>query len=199
MPEYLRKDAFIKIADVDLEFEDEVGFNMIFFYNTLDRGEFVGHEDKWVTVNDQKVIEYGKEYSNDQLNSVFKIMPNAIQLPVDQTRLLQSKPTKMVIAQRTNNGDDHKGWSSIVVIAKDYSTPTRHIHASMMFKVSIGDDYNWTKWVQAKILLWEGDPGNQVEYALVGNDVIDQLAYIHEPENPLKFLNLEDETRLTIF
>ncbi|CAG8821622.1 36119_t:CDS:2 [Gigaspora margarita] len=108
MPEYLRRDAFIKIADVDLEFEDEVGFNMIFFYNALDRGEFVGHEDKWVTVNDQKVIEYGEEYSDDQLNSVFEIMPNAIQLPVDQTRLPQSKPTKMVIAQRTNNGDDHK-------------------------------------------------------------------------------------------
>ncbi|KAF0512548.1 ATP dependent DNA helicase [Gigaspora margarita] len=108
MPEYLRRDAFIKIADVDLEFEDEVRFNMIFFYNALDRGEFVGHEDKWVTVNDQKVIEYGEEYSDDQLNSVFEIMPNAIQLPVDQTRLPQSKPTKMVIAQRTNNGDDHK-------------------------------------------------------------------------------------------
>ncbi|CAG8635414.1 7690_t:CDS:1, partial [Scutellospora calospora] len=48
------------------------------------------------------------------------------------------------------------------------------------------------KWVQAKILLWEDDPGNQVEYALVGNDVTDKLAYVHEPGNPLK-------TRLTTF
>ena len=60
-----------------------------------------------------------------------------------------------------------------------------------MFEVSIGDDHNWSKWVQAKILLWEDDPSNQV--------VMDKLAYVHEPENLLKFLDIGDETRLTTF
>ncbi|CAG8634392.1 5324_t:CDS:2 [Gigaspora margarita] len=61
MPEYIRKNAFIKIADVDLEFKDDIRFNIIFFYNAFDRGEFIEHEDKWVTVNDKKVIEYREE------------------------------------------------------------------------------------------------------------------------------------------
>ncbi|RIB09886.1 hypothetical protein C2G38_2207601 [Gigaspora rosea] len=180
MPEYFRRDAFIKIVDIDLE-EDEVGFNM--------------------------VIEYGDEYNNDELNSVFNIMPNAIQLPVDAARLPCSKPAKMVIAQRSNNGSDYKvkirirrpndnnkivtfsydfydalnhnkkytcvvdtgapntilshharrilgrkGWSRTVMIAGGYSAPTRQICASMMFEVSIGDNLNWTKWIQAKII-----------------------------------------------
>ncbi|CAG8826372.1 34607_t:CDS:2, partial [Racocetra persica] len=47
--------------------------------------------------------EYGEKYGDDQLNYVLETMPNAIQLPVDQTRLPCSKPAKTVIAQRTNN------------------------------------------------------------------------------------------------
>ncbi|CAG8477678.1 14965_t:CDS:1, partial [Racocetra persica] len=83
--------------------------------------------------------------------------------------------------------------------AGGYGAPAEQVCASRMFEVSIGDDHNWSKWVQAKILLWENDPGNQVEYALVGNDVTDKLAYVHEPGNSLKFLDIGDETKLTTF
>ncbi|CAG8593483.1 15652_t:CDS:2 [Acaulospora morrowiae] len=108
MPERFRRNAFRKIADVEFEFDDEIGFNFIFFYNTLDKGEFAGHENEWVTVHNQKVIEYGQEYRNDQLDYILETMPGAIQLPVDQTRLPRSKPAKMVIGQCTNNGVDYK-------------------------------------------------------------------------------------------
>ncbi|CAG8500512.1 8571_t:CDS:2, partial [Acaulospora morrowiae] len=108
MPERFRKNAFRKIADVEFEFDDEIGFNLIFFYNALDRGEFIGHENEWVTVHNQNIIEYGQEYNDDQLNHILETMPGAIQLPVDQTRLPRSKPAKMVIVQRANSGDDYK-------------------------------------------------------------------------------------------
>ncbi|CAG8793573.1 11304_t:CDS:1, partial [Racocetra persica] len=91
------------------------------------------------------------------------------------------------------------GWSTIPRKAGGYGAPAEQVCACMMFEISIGDDHNWSKWVQAKILLWEEDPGNQVEYALVGNDVTDQLAYVHEPVNPLKFLDIGDETKLIAF
>ncbi|CAH1764829.1 6634_t:CDS:2 [Entrophospora sp. SA101] len=191
MPEYLRRHSFRIIADVEFEFDDEVGFNFIFFYNALDRGEFTGHENEWVTVYNQKVVEYGKEYSNDQLDYVLETMPGAIQHLVDQTHLpLRSKPAKMVISQRANSGDDYKvririrrpNENNLIVIfsilgrqgcstnlrrAGGYGAPAEQVCAARVFEVSIGDDHNWSKWVQAKILLWENDPGNQVEYALV--------------------------------
>ncbi|CAJ0752186.1 1923_t:CDS:2 [Entrophospora sp. SA101] len=168
MPEYLRRHSFRIIADVEFEFDDEVGFNFIFFYNALDRGEFTGHENEWVTVYNQKVVEYGKEYSNDQLDYVLETMPGAIQHLVDQTHLpLRSKPAKMVISQRANSGDDYKGCSTNLRRAGGYGAPAEQVCAARVFEVSIGDDHNWSKWVQAKILLWENDPGNQVEYALV--------------------------------
>jgi hypothetical protein len=45
----------------------------------------------------------------------------------------------------------------------------------------------------------EEHPSNQVEDTLVGNDVTDQLAYLHEPVSPVKFLDVGDEARLTTF
>ncbi|CAG8462074.1 2035_t:CDS:2 [Ambispora leptoticha] len=235
------------------EYDEEAGLNIIFFYNALDRGEFSGHENEWVTVHHQKIIEYGQEYSDYQLDHVLETLPGAIQLPVDQTRLPRSPPAKMVIGQRANNGENYKirvrvrrpgesnivaqltydfydtrnnnkkytcvidtgapntilpyhvkrilgsrEWSTIPRIAGGYGAPAQQIRASKIFEVSIGDN-NWTKWVQARILLWQEKPGNQVEYALVGNGITDQLAYAHEPRNPLKFLNIADETRLTTF
>ncbi|CAG8545522.1 14346_t:CDS:2 [Ambispora leptoticha] len=242
MPEYLRRHSFRIIADIEFEFDDEVGFNFIFFYNALDRGEFTGHENEWVTVHNQKVVEYGKEYSDDQLDYVLETMPGAIQHPVDQTHLpLRSKPAKMMISQRANSGDDYKiririrrpneinliaifsydfydtmnnnkkytcvvdtgapesilpfhvkrilgrqEWSTNLRRAGGYGAPAEQVCASRMFEV------------QAKILLWENDPGNQVEYAL-GNDVTDKLAYVHEPGNSLKFLDIGDEIKLTTF
>ncbi|RHZ46661.1 hypothetical protein Glove_609g7 [Diversispora epigaea] len=87
MPEYLRSYAFEYIADLEFEFDVEIGLNIIFFYNSLYNEKFVGHENEWVTVKNQKVIEYGQEYTDDKLNEILEIMPGAIQFPVDQKRL----------------------------------------------------------------------------------------------------------------
>ena len=100
--------CFSRIADVEFEFDDEIGFNIIFFYNALERGEFSGHENEWVTVYNQKVMEYGQEYSDEELDHILENMPGAVQIPVDQTRLPCSKPIKMVIAKRINDGNDYK-------------------------------------------------------------------------------------------
>ncbi|CAG8810229.1 35712_t:CDS:2, partial [Racocetra persica] len=137
MPEYLRRSAFENIADVEFEFDNEVGYNLLFFYNALDKSEFAGHESEWVTIHKQRVIEYRQRYDDDKLNYILETMPGTVQVPVDQTRLSCNPPAKMVIVQRTDNGDDYK-----------------------------------------------------VEHALIGNDVTDQLAYVHEPGNPLKFLDV---------
>jgi len=112
MPEYLRRSAFNNITRIgsksDEEFGLEVGLNLLFFYNALDKDEFAGHENEWVTVHNQKVIEYGQMYDDDKLDHILEIMPGAIQLPVDQTKLPRSPPTKMVTVQRINNGEDYK-------------------------------------------------------------------------------------------
>ncbi|CAG8623140.1 18277_t:CDS:2, partial [Acaulospora morrowiae] len=156
MPECHRRDALVQIADVDLEFDDDIGFNLIFFYNALDRGEFSGHENEWATVYNQRVVEYGQQYNDEQLNSVLEAMPSAIQLPVDQTRLPRSKPAKMVVVQRTNNGGDYKytsvidtgapetismyvkhrlGWSTASnLIAGGYGAPARQVSAPSFFE-----------------------------------------------------------------
>ncbi|CAG8466820.1 4513_t:CDS:2 [Ambispora leptoticha] len=239
MPEYLRRSAFENIADVDFEFDDEVGFNLLFFYNALDSGEFSEHENEWVTVYKQRVIEYGQKYDDDKLNCILETMPGAVQIPVDQKRLPRNPPAKMVSVRvkRPREGlialleydfydiqNDKKytcvvdtgapqtilpfyikrtlgrtGWSTLDARAGGYGAPARQFCASRMFEISIGDNDNWSKWVQAKIVVWEKDPGNQVEYALVGNDVTDQLAYAHEPRKSIKFLDPQDEPNLIQF
>ncbi|CAJ0647210.1 4965_t:CDS:2 [Entrophospora sp. SA101] len=214
-------------SDVEFEFDDEIGFNFIFFYNTFDRGGFTGHENEWVTVHNQKVVDYGKEYSDDQLNYVLETMPGAIQLPVrirvrrpnennliaifsydfydtmnnnkEYTCVVDTGAPESILPYHVKRILGRKGWSTNPKRAGGYEAPAGQFYASEMFELSIGDDNNWSKWVQAKILLWEYDPSNQVKYALVGNDVTDKLAYVHEPGNPLKFLDIGDETRLTTF
>ncbi|CAB5358984.1 unnamed protein product [Rhizophagus irregularis] len=163
MPGYLRRSAFNSITKVgsksDEEFDLEVGLNLLFFYNALDKGEFSGRENDWVTVHNQRIIEYyGQKYDDDKLNSIFKTMPDYM--------------FRRIIL-------------SIILTAL-------MIGMSDVFMVSIGDDTNWTKWVPAKIQVWEEYPGDQVEDALIGNDVTDQLAYLHEPVNPVKFLDVRD-------
>ena len=108
MPEYLRRSAFENIADVDFEFDDEVGLNLLFFYNALDNGEFAEHKDEWATVHKQRVIEYGQRYDYDRLSDILETMPGAVQLQVDQTKLPRSPPAKMVTVQHVNNGNNYK-------------------------------------------------------------------------------------------
>ncbi|CAJ0919019.1 11394_t:CDS:2 [Entrophospora sp. SA101] len=55
-PEYLRKTAFQHITDVKFDLDDEVEFNLLFFYNLLDNGEFTAHENERVTEVDQKYL-----------------------------------------------------------------------------------------------------------------------------------------------
>ncbi|CAG8479550.1 5578_t:CDS:2, partial [Paraglomus occultum] len=84
-----------------------IGFNLLFFYNALDSGKFSEHKNKWVTVHKQRVIEYGQKY-DDKLDYILETMPGAVQIPVDQKRLPCNPPAKMVIVQRTENGNDYK-------------------------------------------------------------------------------------------
>ncbi|CAG8633978.1 8254_t:CDS:2 [Funneliformis caledonium] len=93
MPNDLRENAFYDIAEDGPDFDAEVGFNTIFFYDTLNRDEFIEHEN---------------EYDDDKLTSVFDAIPSAVQLQVYQTCLPHNPLIKMVIVHRTNNGNDYK-------------------------------------------------------------------------------------------
>jgi hypothetical protein len=108
MPEYLRRYCFSQITDTESKLNVQIGCDILFFYNALERGEFSGYENYWVTVYNQKIIEYGQRYSDDKLNYILKKMPGAVQLPVDQKCLPRSKPRRMVIAKCINNGNDYK-------------------------------------------------------------------------------------------
>lgn len=109
MPEYMRRNCFFRITDYESNIDDvQIGRNIIFFYNALDKGEFLGHENCWVTVYNQEIIEYGKEYSDDELIQIFEKMPGVIQLPVNQKSLPRSEKRKMVTTRRINNGNDYK-------------------------------------------------------------------------------------------
>src|SRR3954468_2287857 len=87
MPEYLRRSAFNNITKVgsksDEEFGIEVGLNLLFFYKAFDKGEFAGRENDWVTVHNQRIIEYGHQYDDDKLSCILKTMHGAVQLPVN--------------------------------------------------------------------------------------------------------------------
>ncbi len=76
MLKYLRRSAFKNITNVrfesDKKFRLKVGLNLLFFYNVLDKGEFVSYESKWVTVHKQRVIEYGQIYDDDKLDQCTK-------------------------------------------------------------------------------------------------------------------------------
>ncbi|CAG8619491.1 uncharacterized protein OCT59_019644 [Rhizophagus irregularis] len=255
MPEHMRRFCFNQITDSESNIDVQSGYNIIFFYNALESGEFLGHENDWVMVYNQEIIAYGKLYSDDELNHIFKKMPSAIQLPVNQKRLPRSKKRKMVTTNHVNNASDYKvrasvrrpeepglvalinytlydkynnnkiyecvidtgapstifpfhikrtlrgdeGWKKNPITSSGYGEGANEIYATRMFEVRLGDKHDWTKWVQAKISVWEQDPGDEVEHALIGNDITDQLAYAHEPKRPIKFLDSTDEEKLTQF
>ncbi|GBB84414.1 hypothetical protein RclHR1_01100006 [Rhizophagus clarus] len=47
--------VFFFLADEEsaLEFDDETAFDLIFFYDNIDKGSFDGHKDEWVLVYKQ--------------------------------------------------------------------------------------------------------------------------------------------------
>jgi hypothetical protein len=61
-----------------------------------------------VTVYNQKIIGYGKEYSDDEFIQISEKMPGVIQLPVNQESLPRSESKRMVTTRRINNGKDYK-------------------------------------------------------------------------------------------
>src|SRR5437660_886266 len=72
--------------------------------------------------------------------------------------------------------------------------------SKLPFEVSIGDDLNWSTWVQTnKLRVWEQDPGDQVDSSLIGNDVLDQLTYVHQKGEEFLFLNTQHENQLAEF
>ncbi|GBC24239.2 TPR domain-containing protein [Rhizophagus irregularis DAOM 181602=DAOM 197198] len=101
----MRRHCFFRITDNESNIDDV--HNIIFFYNALDIGEFLGHENDWVTVYNQKIIEYGKEYSDDELIQIFEKMSGVIQLPVNQKSLPRSEKRKMILVSLVK---DKKDW-----------------------------------------------------------------------------------------
>jgi hypothetical protein len=109
MPEYMRRNCFFRITDCESNISDvQIGRNIIFFYKALDKGELLGHENDWVTVYNQEIIEYGKKYSDDESIQISEKMPGVIQLPVNQKSLPRSEKRRMVTTRRINNGNDYK-------------------------------------------------------------------------------------------
>lgn len=47
-------------------------------------------------------------YDDDKLDHILEIMPDAVQIPVDQTKLPRSLPTKMLTVQHVNISNDYK-------------------------------------------------------------------------------------------
>ncbi|CAG8504514.1 5780_t:CDS:2 [Funneliformis mosseae] len=99
--------VFFFLADEEsaLEFDDETGFNLIFFYDNIDKGSFDGHKDEWVLVYKQQVKKYGPEYTNKELMDLDEEMPGAIYLPVDKSRrddLVKSPSARTVSARHVN-------------------------------------------------------------------------------------------------
>ncbi|GET01442.1 hypothetical protein GLOIN_2v1598270 [Rhizophagus clarus] len=82
MPEYLRRSTFDNITVVGSK-SDGVW------------DEFARHENEWVTVHNQKVIECGQMYDDDKLVHILELMPGIVQIPVDQTKLPCSPSAKM--------------------------------------------------------------------------------------------------------
>ncbi|RHZ72555.1 hypothetical protein Glove_242g2 [Diversispora epigaea] len=93
-----------------------------------------------------------------------------------------------------------KGWHSLRVIATGYGKPAKLNLAKDSFEISIGDNNNWSDWVIIKTLrAWEAFPGDQIDSSLIGNDVLDQLIYVHCKEGELLFLEHRHEKNLANF
>jgi hypothetical protein len=107
MDEANRGSAFFYLADEPaLEFDDETGLNLIFFFDNIDKGTFDGHKNDWVLVYKQQVKKYGtSKYTGKELEDLEDEMPGAIYLPVDKLRrdnLVKSPPARTVSAHRAN-------------------------------------------------------------------------------------------------
>ncbi|CAG8638084.1 11815_t:CDS:2, partial [Funneliformis mosseae] len=154
MPDYLKDSAFRDISEEGPDFDAEVGFNKIFFYDAFNRGEFIGHENEWVTVYEQKVLEYGQ---------------SAVQIPVDQTRLPRGPPIKMLYSSSSEIDRVRRPNETLLALL-----PYDFIDQQNVFARGV----NWRQLQMeqmgtGKIGVWDNRLGDKVQYALVGNDVSD--------------------------
>ncbi|CAJ0759996.1 11686_t:CDS:2, partial [Entrophospora sp. SA101] len=241
-----KRTVFFYLTDEDpLEYDDEAGLNLLFFFDSIDKGTFDEHKDSWVLVYKQEVKKYGtSEYTSKELEDLEDEMPGAVYLPVDKLhrdRLVKALPARTVRIQVRRLGTTNsvmlgynfrdpvennklyksvldsgapetilpyhvrrifgrRGWKTYFGVTTRYGAPALLVHASTTFEVAIGDDNGWTKWVSIDTLrVWEQNPGNQVDSALVGNDILDQLAFVHEVAQGYKFLKSSNEVALTNF
>ncbi|RHZ86392.1 hypothetical protein Glove_51g45 [Diversispora epigaea] len=107
MEDCVRASVFFYLADESaLEFDDETAFNLIFFFDNLDKGTFDEHKDDWALVYKQEVKKYEtSEYTSKELEDLEQEMPGAICLPVGKSRLddlMKSPPARTVSARRVN-------------------------------------------------------------------------------------------------
>ncbi|RIA87389.1 hypothetical protein C1645_827858 [Glomus cerebriforme] len=109
----MRRYCFNQITNSEFKIDVQSGYNIIFFYQVLESGEFLGHENEWIMVYNQEIMAYKKKYSDDELNHIFKKMPGAIQFPVNQKSLPCSKKRKIVTTNCVNDGGDYKVRASV--------------------------------------------------------------------------------------
>ncbi|CAG8513983.1 10274_t:CDS:10 [Acaulospora morrowiae] len=109
------------IADLEFEYDEEAGLNIIFFYNALDM-KTSGPPAKMMI--GQRANNVGDYKSTCVIDTG---APNTI-LPYHVKRILESRE-----------------WSTIPRIAGGYGAPAQQIRVSKIFEVSIGDYNNWTK------------------------------------------------------
>ncbi|CAG8635436.1 13641_t:CDS:2, partial [Ambispora gerdemannii] len=114
MPDITRSQVFWALTDDSgnvLEGDREYALNCIYFYDSLDKGMFDGHEKDWVLIYEQTVKKYeSEEYTNQQLGDLDEEMPGALYLPLDP--ILREKyvnpyipPARAVLARRNNYGE----------------------------------------------------------------------------------------------
>ncbi|KAF0374976.1 ATP dependent DNA helicase [Gigaspora margarita] len=95
MPDHYRHHVFWALTDdVDrFENDDKAAYNYLVFFNCLDKGEFEMHMDKWVLVYQEKVIEYGQEFTEEQWSKLEE-KSGAIYLPADLSKHPNAKPAR---------------------------------------------------------------------------------------------------------
>lgn len=114
MHENIRKQIFWAFTDeIDaLESDREFALNVIYFYDSLEKGLFNDHGENWVLVHKQKVVKYGGTITNQQIEALELEMPGALYLPVDpllREKIVNPKilPARAVHSQRSNNGEEY--------------------------------------------------------------------------------------------
>jgi len=99
--------------EIDAEEDDkEFALNCIYFHESLDKGLFNEHKKDWVMVYEQKVVEYGEAYTDQQLSDLDCRLPGALYLPVDpllRDKIVNPKipAARAVHSQRSSDGGEY--------------------------------------------------------------------------------------------